>query len=132
MKRVEVAVGVIRKDNQIYISKRADALHMGGKWEFPGGKKEQNETMEQALVRELKEEVGIDVLSQREMMVINFDYPDKQVSLDIRIVEKFAGEPEHKEGQLARWVAIEELHTYEFPEANRVIVNKLQAEKEQN
>ena len=128
MKRIEVAVGVIRRNNQIYISKRAGELHQGGKWEFPGGKKEADETMDAALIRELREEVGIEVLNQQPMMVINFDYPDKQVSLDIRLVNDFSGEPEHKEGQVARWVAIDELHTYEFPEANKVIVEKLQSE----
>ena len=64
MKIVEVAVGVIKRDNKIYISKRADDLHQGGKWEFPGGKREANETIEQALVRELSEEIGIQVPSK--------------------------------------------------------------------
>ena len=53
MKIIEVAVGVIKRDNKIYISKRADDLHQGGKWEFPGGKCETDETIEQALAREL-------------------------------------------------------------------------------
>lgn len=126
MKRIEVAVGVIKRAGQVYISKRADELHQGGKWEFPGGKREPEESMDQALSRELKEEVGIDVVNQLPMMVINFDYPDKQVSLDIRMVDAFSGEPVHREGQIAKWVDIDELHRYDFPEANKTIVNALQ------
>lgn len=125
MKIVEVAVGVIKHNNKIYISKRADDLHQGGKWEFPGGKREANETIEQALDRELSEEIGIQVTQQSQFMLIEHDYGDKKVRLDVRLVESFEGEPSHQEGQQSQWVDINDLGQFTFPDANKVIIDKL-------
>ena len=125
MKIVEVAVGVIKRDNKIYISKRADDLHQGGKWEFPGGKREANETIEQTLVRELSEEIGIQVTKQSHFMLIEHDYGDKKVRLDVRLVEDFEGEASHQEGQQSQWVRITDLSQFTFPDANKVIIDKL-------
>jgi len=118
MKVVEVAVGVIKRADKIYISKRADTLHQGGLWEFPGGKREQQESIEQTLCRELLEEVNITVLEQTSSKwLIEHDYGDKKVKLDVRLVEQFLGEPSPQENQLAQWVNIDELNNYEFPQA---------------
>jgi 8-oxo-dGTP diphosphatase len=125
VKIVEVAVGVIRQNNKIYISKRADDLHQGGKWEFPGGKREANETIEQALARELSEEIGIQVTQQSQFMLIEHDYGDKKVCLDVRLVENFEGDPNHQEGQQSQWVDINDLDQFTFPDANKVIIDKL-------
>ena len=125
MKIVEVAVGVIKRGNKIYISKRADSLHQGGKWEFPGGKREVNETIEQALARELSEEIGIKVIKQSHFMLIEHDYGDKKVRLDVRLVEEFEGKEHHQEGQQSQWVEINDLRQFTFPDANKVIIDKL-------
>ena len=125
MKVVDVAVGVIKRHDMIYLSKRADSLHQGGKWEFPGGKKEAGESIAQALCRELLEEVNITVLSQSPLLVIEHDYGDKKVRLDVRLVEEFNGEPAHQEAQQERWVKIADLGQYDFPAANVAIVEKL-------
>jgi 8-oxo-dGTP diphosphatase len=126
MKIVDVAVGVIKRNNTIFISKRADELHQGGLWEFPGGKCEENETLDQALARELFEEVGIVVVEQSEFLLVEHDYGDKKVRLDVRLVECFKGEPSHQENQISQWVDIADLVNFNFPEANKVIVKKLQ------
>ena len=126
MKVVEVAVGVIKAGNKIYISKRADDLHQGGKWEFPGGQREANETIEQALARELSEEIGIQVTKQSHFMLIEHDYGDKKVRLDVRLVEGFEGEANHQEGQQSQWVDISDLRDFTFPIANKVIIDKLE------
>ncbi|WP_105173243.1 8-oxo-dGTP diphosphatase MutT [Pseudoalteromonas sp. T1lg24] len=126
-KQVHVAVGVIKKANLIFIAKRHDEQHQGGKWEFPGGKVEEGETVTQALARELNEEIGIDVKSSTPFLEIHHDYPDKSVHLDIHLVEEFDGEARHLEGQDHKWVAISDLNNYEFPAANVVIIEKLQA-----
>ena len=125
MKLVHVAVGVIIQDGQVFLTRRHSDAHQGGKWEFPGGKVELDETVAQALSRELKEEVDIDILACQPLMEINHDYGDKQVKLAIFIVDQFTGEPHSQEGNEQQWASISELGLIEFPEANLAIVEKL-------
>ena len=127
MKVVHVAVGVITRGDNIFITLRQDHLHQGGKWEFPGGKVEQGESVQDALARELLEEVGIDVLASEPVIVITHDYGDKVVKLDVHRVCEFSGEPHGKEGQSSRWVAFNALNADDFPEANVPIIDALQA-----
>ncbi|MCC2605397.1 8-oxo-dGTP diphosphatase MutT [Planctobacterium marinum] len=124
-KVVEVAVGVILRDEEVFLTRRASDAHQGGKWEFPGGKREAHESMTEALSRELQEEVGIEVLSASPLIQINHDYGDKTVLLDVYTVSEFANEPESKEDLEYRWVAINHLPEVDFPAANGVIVDKL-------
>ena len=124
-KTVHVAVGVIKKGNAIFICKRQQDKHQGGKWEFPGGKVEAGETVTQALQRELKEEVNLVVNGSTPLMEIHHDYGDKAVFLDVHLVEDFSGEAKGLEGQQGLWVALHELQNYQFPEANKVILEKL-------
>lgn len=125
-KRIHVAVGVIiNKHKQVLLAKRLDHLHQGGKWEFPGGKVEQNESVTEALIRELKEEVDLNVSQTTEFMDISHDYPDKHVRLDIHLVTDFNGTAVGLEGQQVKWVDFDSLKDYEFPEANQPILNKL-------
>ncbi|REL31912.1 8-oxo-dGTP diphosphatase MutT [Thalassotalea euphylliae] len=127
MKLVHVAVGVIIQDESVFLTRRHSDAHQGGKWEFPGGKVESEETVAQALARELKEEVDIDILACQPLMEINHDYGDKQVKLDIFIVDQFSGEPSSQEGNEQQWASISKLGAIEFPEANLAIVEKLTA-----
>ena len=109
MKQVHVAVGVVLRDGQVFLTRRHQNAHQGGKWEFPGGKVENNETVAQALSRELNEEISIDVLACTPFMEINHDYGDKKVKLDIFLVEQFNGEPNSAEGNEQQWCNIESL-----------------------
>ena len=123
MKRVHVAAAVIRgTDGSILIARRADTQHQGGLWEFPGGKVEAGESVEAALARELKEELGITVEVARPLIKVQHDYPDKQVLLDVWEVSAFSGEPHGVEGQPLAWVSQRELVDYRFPDANQPIV----------
>ncbi|KGJ91244.1 8-oxo-dGTP diphosphatase MutT [Colwellia psychrerythraea] len=137
-KIVHVAVGIITRTSeeastQYFLTKRLEAAHQGGKWEFPGGKLESNETVAQALARELKEEVAIDVLSCQPLLKIEHTYRgkegteqgDKTVCLDVFIVDNFIGEPSAQEGQGEGWFTLSVLSTLSFPEANRAIIEKL-------
>lgn len=130
-KRVHVAVAVIRKPSaeltRILIARRADEAHQGGLWEFPGGKVEAGETVQDALQRELEEELGITIVPQAlaPLIQIRHDYPDKQVMLDVWLVDDFQGEPYGKEGQPLEWVAPNALHSFDFPAANIPIVHAI-------
>lgn len=125
-KPVHVAVGVIENaDGAVYISRRLDHLHQGGKWEFPGGKVEAGETVYNALCRELLEECTITVQQAVPFTVVAHNYGDKQVVLDVWRVTAFSGDIGQAEGQLWRWVAPHELVAYAFPEANQAIVAML-------
>ena len=130
-KQVHVAVGVIYRDRKFFLTKRADNVHQGGKWEFPGGKVEANETVAQALARELKEEVAIEVLACEPLIVIEHDYGDKCVRLDVHIVDDFTGTAHGAEGQQGKWVALNELDDYSFPAANVEIIEKIKQRYEQ-
>ena len=128
-KSVLVAVGVIEnKQGEIFICRRGASQHQADKWEFPGGKVETGETITRALARELAEEVGIVVQACQPFMQIEHDYGDKHVTLAIRKVTAYSGEPGGLEGQPSRWVPISELSQYDFPAANSSIVDKLQTE----
>lgn len=142
IKIVHVAVGVIKRvsadgESHYFLTKRLEQVHQGGKWEFPGGKVEKDETVAQALARELKEEVAIDVLSCQPLIKIEHTYPgkgrdkegrnkaDKSVCLDVFIVDNFLGEPSAQEGQGQGWYTLNEFETLDFPEANKAIIDKL-------
>ncbi|WP_160288157.1 Nudix family hydrolase [Pseudomonas knackmussii] len=123
MKRVHVAAAVIRgADGRVLIARRPDDKHQGGLWEFPGGKVEEGEPVQAALARELEEELGIRVQQARPLIRVAHDYPDKQVLLDVWEVSAFDGEPHGAEGQPLAWVSPRELPDYDFPAANRPIV----------
>jgi len=124
-KVVHVAVGVILREQQYFLTKRLKNAHQGGKWEFPGGKVENSESAAQALHRELQEEIAIDVLSCQPLIEINHDYGDKEVHLDVYLVEHFQYEPIAQEGQESAWFTLSELDKLDFPEANKAIIEKL-------
>ena len=123
---VHVAVGVIKQENKFFLTKRLADVHQGGKWEFPGGKVEVDETVHQALYRELKEEVAIDILTCTPLMQINHDYGDKKVLLDVFVVDNFTGQAKALEGQQEGWFTLVEFSTLNFPAANQAIIDKLQ------
>lgn len=127
MKTVHVAVGVVIDEaSRVLVSLRAAQAHQGGLWEFPGGKCEPGETIEEALRRELDEELGIQVLSDAPLCTIEHDYGDKRVLLEVRRVLSFAGEAQGREGQAVRWSALNSLDPAQFPAANLPIIRRIQ------
>lgn len=125
-KLIHVAVGVIvGADGKILIARRPQTAHQGGLWEFPGGKVDADESVQQALARELKEELAIDISASEALIQIRHHYPDKSVLLDVYKVTHFEGQPCGAEGQPICWVSVDELGAYEFPAANKPIVKAL-------
>ncbi len=124
-KEVHVAVGVIVRGQQFFMTKRLAHVHQGGKWEFPGGKVEKDETVAVALHRELKEEVAIDVLACLPLIEISHDYGDKKVLLEVFLVDNFDGEPTAQEGQKEGWFSLIQLYQLDLPAANQAILEKL-------
>ncbi len=127
MQHIQVAVGVIVDNDRVLLAKRPEHLHQGNKWEFPGGKIETGESLEDAITRELSEELAIQVTKQRAWFSLDYDYPEKRVSLHMSIVMAFIGEPRGNEGQPVEWVAINQLGQFTFPDANQPIIDKLQS-----
>ncbi len=95
-------------------------------WEFPGGKLDGNETSEQALVREFKEELDITIKSAKPLISIQHKYADLAVQLHVFLVTDFFGEAKACEGQLFKWVTLAELNTHTFPAANQAIIKAAQ------
>ena len=124
---VQVAVAVIiNQHKEVLISLRPNAAHQGGLWEFPGGKLEIGESVEDALKRELLEELDICLLESQSFKTITYQYADKMVLLNIHIVSSFSGEPKGVEGQSIKWKSIAQLNPVDFPAANRSVIHSLQ------
>jgi len=124
---VQVAIAVIvNQDNEVLISLRPSASHLGGLWEFPGGKLEIGESVDDALKRELQEELDICLLESHPFKIIQHQYTDKSVILNIYIVTSFSGEPKGLEGQPIQWKSINQLKAVDFPAANRSVIHSLQ------
>lgn len=120
---VYVVVGVLSNDkNEILVTQRPAQKTYCGYWEFPGGKKETGETSYQTLVRELKEELNIDVKVGEPWQQMEYDYPDKKVFLDIWIVKEFSGTLKGMENQAFQWVSLNQLDTIDFLPANKMIL----------
>ncbi|MEM1404430.1 MAG: 8-oxo-dGTP diphosphatase MutT [Pseudomonadota bacterium] len=127
---IHVAVAVvIDGEGQVLITQRHKNSHQGGLWEFPGGKVEQGETLGQALLRELSEELDIRVDAHSPLLEITHDYGDKRVLLDVHRVTAFSGTPRPMESQPMLWVAIRSLKDYQFPDANAAIIDTLLADE---
>lgn len=127
MSSLHVAVGVIRSGSQVLVARRLADAHQGGLLEFPGGKVEPGESVQQALVRELEEETGIIIEpgNLQSLIGIRHDYGDKQVFLDVWETTAFQGEPVGREGQSVQWIDWDELNDRDFPAANRSIIRAL-------
>ena len=123
-----VAVGIlIDNGGRVLVSRRENGTHQGGLWEFPGGKVEPSETIAEALSRELQEELGVLVEAVEPFMVIDHDYGDEQVRLDVYRVTRWQGEARGLEGQPLAWKLPVELAGWPFPAANTPILERLLA-----
>jgi 8-oxo-dGTP diphosphatase len=130
---LHIAVGVIRNNrNQVLLSRRLSNVHQAGLWEFPGGKLEPEETVGEALSRELEEELAVTVNSAHPLIKIYHDYEAYSVLLDVWQVGSWDSDLlgnngcYGRQGQKIEWVDISELYKRDFPEANKPIIKAVQ------
>jgi 8-oxo-dGTP diphosphatase len=121
---VVVAAAVIERDDRFLLTRRQRGVHLEGFWEFPGGKCEPGETHATCLVREIREELGVEADVGGEVLATTHAYPDRQVELHFLRCE-VGGTPAPQLGQEMRWVAREELASLSFPPADTELIRML-------
>ena len=125
LKIVEVAAGLVFRRGDLLITQRYPDAHLGGLWEFPGGKREPHETFTECLHRELREELGIEVEVREEVEFLTHDYPEKRVLLRFFRCAWRRNEPQTLGCPAFHWVRREDLAQYEFPAADARLLGKL-------
>lgn len=123
---IEVAAGVLTDTRgRVLLMQRLPGKHLAGLWEFPGGKLEPGESIEHALARELREELGIEAHGFAPLISLPWRYPEKTVRLHALHVAGWRGEPHAREGHPLRWMAVEQIDPAEMPAADKPIVAAL-------
>src|SRR3990167_135111 len=121
-----VAGGIKFAEKFFFVALRPPHPPFSGYWEFPGGKIEAGESPFVALIRELKEELGILVKTADPLLRFQHTYPNRIIDLHVWQVKTFTGKPHGREGQVIDWVTLEKLQQLEFPGANKKVVDFLQ------
>jgi mutator protein MutT len=125
---VEVAAGLIFRRGQLLITQRNVESHLGGLWEFPGGKRELGETFEQCLARELREELGIEVAVGELIEGLSHAYPEKTVRLNFYRCQLQSGEPKPLGCADFRWIHAGQLDEFSFPAADQRLLERLKTD----
>jgi 8-oxo-dGTP diphosphatase len=124
---IEVSAALIFRDGKLLITQRHANAHLGGLWEFPGGKREPNETFEQCLVREIREELGVEISVGARFEEISHAYPEKSVRLKFFVCQLLSGEPQPLDCAALKWISKSELADYDFPAADARLLEKLKS-----
>lgn len=120
-----VVAGLIFQNGRLLVTQRRAGDHLGGLWEFPGGKLETGETAEEGLARELREELGVEVRVGARLAVVEHRYPERSVRLQFFRCTLLRGEPQPLGCAAIAWVTAEELGRYEFPAADVQLLAQL-------
>ena len=126
MKTIEVAAAIIVKDNRIFATQRGYGEFKDG-WEFPGGKIEPGESAQEALVREIREELDVDIRVGKLLETVEYDYPEFHLTMHCFICELLSEEIVLKEHEDARWLKKEELDSVPWLPADITIIEKIKA-----
>jgi 8-oxo-dGTP diphosphatase len=123
--RIIVTAAVIRREGEFFVTRRHEGVHLEGYWEFPGGKCDPGEPLDQCLVREIREELDVNVRVGAELLACTHEYPERAVELHFFecVIE---GEPRPMLGQQMRWVAQAELRDLQFPPADDALIALLE------
>ena len=116
MKAIEVAAAVIIEQNRVFAAQRGAYGPLGGKWEFPGGKLERGERAQDAVVRELFEELGTTVIVRHALVTVHHQYPWFAITMHALLCERIAGDLILTEHQESRWLRKSELYTLDWAE----------------
>ena len=123
---ITVVAAIIRRGSQILITRRFDDVHLPGYWEFPGGKVEPGESLEFALEREIREELGVTIRIEGEYFSVEHSYPWRIVRIHFFNCSLLSGEPKLLEVADMRWVEPVELGQFQFPAADEELIKRLQ------
>lgn len=125
MEWIEVGCAVIIRDKKLLIAQRKFTDACGGLWEFPGGKREANESMEACLAREVREELGIEVRPREFMCRHDSVYQEKAIALYFYSCDWVSGHPECLDCQDVKWASVDEPRALSFPEGDRGVLEEL-------
>lgn len=125
MKRIEVVAAVIRRDGKYFATQRGYG-EFKDYWEFPGGKMEPGESREQALRREIREELDTEIRVEDFLMTVDYDYPAFHLTMHCFLCAVVSGRLELKEHESAMWLAPQDLRTVNWLPADEAVVEKLQ------
>ena len=124
---IDVAAALIFREGRLLITQRHATSHLGGLWEFPGGKCEAGETFEACLVREIREELGVEILVGALFAEVTHAYPEKTVRLKFFWCTLAKGEPQAVDCAAVRWVEKGELAGFDFPAADAQLLEQLKS-----
>ncbi len=122
----DVTAGVIRSNGKILITQRSINDRFCGLWEFPGGKQKQGETLEQCLVREIAEELNIQIQIEKKLMSVIHNYDHLQITLHVFLCTLQSSAIESREVQDWKWIELSELAFYDFTEADQKVIKRLE------
>ncbi len=123
--QISVAIAVVHKNGRWLVAKRHPHVHLGGKWEFPGGKNEPGENARQTALRELHEECGVRAVVECQLAPLNCDYGDRIVRLTPIICRWTDGEPQPLGCACVNWVTLDQMARLDMPAANAAIIQTL-------
>ena len=124
---LEIGIGIIfNKKGELLIDQRLDESNMGGMWEFPGGKKESSESIEDTILREVQEELAIDVKIGEKLLSFTHLFSNKKFYFTVHICRWVSGDPKPLASQRVLWISPKELCDFPFPAANKKIIDQLE------
>ena len=124
-REIQVVVGIVFREGRVLLTRRPEQAHLGGYWEFPGGKREPDETEQETCIRELREELGVTVAVEACLHRVRHDYPERSVSLAFYRCRLVSGEPRPLAATDLRWCAPSKIDPAEMPPANAELLSLL-------